>query len=379
MIPYGRQTVSDDDIREVVEVLKSDWLTQGPTVDRFEGLLAEACGSKEAVAVANGTAALHMACIAADLGPGDRLWTVPNSFVASANCGIYCGASVDFVDIDPRTFNMDPRALEMKLHRAADDGRLPKVVVPVHFAGHSCPMERIGQLAAQFGFRVIEDASHAIGGSYDNEPIGACPHSDMAVLSFHPVKIVTTGEGGAITTNDPDLAARLRRLRHHGVTREPTSLSRSDEGPWYYEQTELGFNYRITDLQCALGASQLKRLRPFVARRNELALRYQEKLADLPVEWQAAPDGRSAFHLFVINVDAERRRELFVGMREAGIGVNVHYIPIHLQPFYRERGFGPGDFPAAERYYARAITLPLFPALKEAEQDQVVDTLSSLL
>jgi UDP-4-amino-4,6-dideoxy-N-acetyl-beta-L-altrosamine transaminase len=380
MIPYGRQSLSEDDVRAVVEVLRSDWLTQGPLVDRFEKTVAEYCRAGDAVAVSNGTAALHLACLALDLGPGDWLWTVPNSFVASANCGIYCGASVDFVDIDPRTYNMDVEALEAKLRSATDTGRLPKVVVPVHFSGHPCSMERIGELSRRYGFRVVEDATHAIGSTYCGQPVGACTHSDLVVFSFHPVKIVTTGEGGMVATNDADLAAKLRQLRHHGVTRDKEQMAQEVDGPWYYEQTALGFNYRITDMQCALGVSQMQRLEEFVTRRNELARRYEERLAGLPLEWQAAPEGgRSAFHLFVVNLDAAIRRDVFIKMREGGIGVNVHYIPIHLHPFYRGRGFGPGDFPAAEAYYSRALTLPLFPALTEAEQDEVIGRLTAAL
>ena len=260
MIPYGRQSLSEDDVRAVVEVLRSDWLTQGPLVDRFEKTVAEYCRARDAVAVSNGTAALHLACLALDLGPGDWLWTVPNSFVASANCGIYCGANVDFVDIDPRTYNMDIEALEAKLRSATDMGRLPKVVVPVHFSGHPCSMERIGELSRRYGFRVIEDATHAIGSTYGGQPVGACTHSDLVVFSFHPVKIVTTGEGGVIATNDAGLAAKLRQLRHHGVTRDEEQMAQEVDGPWYYEQTVLGFNSRITDMQCALGVSQMRRL-----------------------------------------------------------------------------------------------------------------------
>jgi dTDP-4-amino-4,6-dideoxygalactose transaminase len=271
-------------------------------------------------------------------------------------------------------------ALEAKLVSATDTGRLPKVVIPVHFSGHPCPMERIGELSRAYGFRVVEDASHAVGSTYGGQPVGACTHSDLVVFSFHPVKIVTTGEGGVVSTNDADLAAKLRQLRHHGVTRDPKQMAQEVDGPWYYEQTTLGFNYRVSDIHCALGVSQMQRLDEFVTRRNELARRYEERLAGLPLEWQAAPEGgRSAFHLFVVNVDAARRREVFVKMREGGIGVNVHYIPIHLHPFYRRRGFGPGDFPAAEAYYRRALTLPLYPALVEADQDRVLEQLTAAL
>ncbi|MCG2596284.1 UDP-4-amino-4,6-dideoxy-N-acetyl-beta-L-altrosamine transaminase [Achromobacter insuavis] len=383
MIPYGKQSISDDDIAEVERILRSDWLTQGPDIDAFEKSLAAYCGASQAVAVCNATAALHIACLAVGLGPGDWLWTVPNTFVASANCGRYCGASVDFVDIDPHTYNMSVDALRSKLEQAAAEGRLPKVVIPVHFAGQSCDMVQIAALAGQYGFRVIEDASHAVGADYAGQKVGCGAHSDMTVFSFHPVKIMTTAEGGAVLTNDPLLAARLRGLRSHGITRDPALMSGEIEGPWYYEQHGLGFNYRITDIQAALGSSQLRRLDIFLERRRALARRYDALLADLPVVTPLqAGYGRSSFHLYPIQLtDAAGapRRAVFEGMRERGVGVNVHYIPVHLQPYYRDLGFTSGMFPVAENYYRRAISLPLYYGLTDAEQDQVVQALRDSL
>lgn len=384
MIPYGRQEVTQADIDAVDAVLRSDFLTQGPAVARFEQALAAYCGASHGVAMANATAALHLACLALDLGPGDWLWTSPNTFLASANCGVYCGARVDFVDVDPRTYNMDPAALEAKLERAARDGRLPKVVVPVHFAGQSCDMAAIGALAKRYGFRVVEDASHAVGGRYRDAPVGSCAHSDIAVFSFHPVKIVTTGEGGMALTNDAALARRLERLRSHGMTREAALMDAEPDGPWYYQQIELGYNYRITDIQAALGLSQLARLDDYVGRRHRLAARYDALLADLPVIVPArVADVRSALHLYPIQVDAARcrrsRRQVFDALRAAGIGVNVHYIPVHTQPYYRRMGFSRGDFPRAEAYYAQAISLPMFATLTDAQQDEVVAALRRAL
>jgi UDP-4-amino-4,6-dideoxy-N-acetyl-beta-L-altrosamine transaminase len=379
-IPYGRQEVTDEDVSAVVAVLRSDWLTQGPSVPAFEEAVASLCGARRAVAVNSATSALHLACLAAGLGPGDRLWTTPNTFVASANCALYCGASVDFVDIDPETLNLSVEALGRKLASAEAEGTLPKVVVPVHFAGRPCAMAEIGALSGRYGFTVIEDASHAIGGRYRGERIGNCRHSAMTVFSFHPVKIVTTGEGGMVLTNRDDLAGRVERLRSHGITRDPALMQGESHGPWYYQQVELGFNYRMTDLQAALGTSQLSRLDRYVARRHELADRYDRLLAPLPLLLpRRDPEGYSAFHLYVVRLDRERtdrpRRELFEGMRRRGIGVNLHYIPVHTQPHYRAMGFREGDFPEAERYYRDAITLPLFPTLTEGEQDRVVDAL----
>lgn len=376
MIPYARQSISDEDVQAVVAVLRSDWLTQGPAIDRFEKAVAEYCGAKHAVAVSSGTAALHVACLAAGLGHGDVLWTSPNSFVASANCALYCGARVEFVDIDARTYNLSVELLEAKLVAAERAGSLPKVVVPVHFAGQSCEMERIGELAERYGFTVLEDASHAVGGTYRGVKVGACLHSEMTVLSFHPVKIITTGEGGMVLTNRDDLAERLRLLRTHGITRDPELMEGTPHGDWYYEQVMLGYNYRITDIQAALGASQLERIDAFVMRRHALAARYDEALAGLPVTtpWQH-PDAYSAFHLYPIRVPNDKgragRKEVFDRLRAAGVNVNVHYIPIHTQPFYRKMGYTDGDFPEAEAYYSEAISLPMYASLTDEEQDRV--------
>ncbi|WP_347312324.1 UDP-4-amino-4,6-dideoxy-N-acetyl-beta-L-altrosamine transaminase [Defluviimonas sp. SAOS-178_SWC] len=378
MIPYGRQDISDDDIAAVTDVLKSDFLTQGPAVPRFEASLRDATGAAHAVAVNSATSALHIACMALDLGPGDRLWTVPNTFVASANVGLYCGAEVDFVDIDPETYVMCPDALAAKLEQAEASGRLPKIVIPVHFAGQSADMAAIGALAHRYRFRVIEDASHAIGASYRDRPVGDCAHSDICVFSFHPVKIVTTAEGGCATTNDPVLAQRMELHRSHGVTREPSLMEGVSEGGWYYEQVALGYNYRMTELQAALGVSQMTRLQEFVARRHEVAQRYDRLLGNLAVTRpRQSPDSHSALHLYPIQV--EDRARVFADLRAAGIGVNVHYIPVHTQPFWRKRGFRWGDFPVAEGYYRRAISLPLYPGLTEADQDRVVAALSEAL
>jgi UDP-4-amino-4,6-dideoxy-N-acetyl-beta-L-altrosamine transaminase len=384
MIPYGRQDITRADIAAVVGILESDFLTQGPTVPRFERAVADYCGAAHAVAVNSATSALHLACLALGLGPGDRLWTSPNTFVASANCGVICDADVDFVDIDPRTYNMSVNALVAKLVEAERAGTLPKVVVPVHFAGQSCDMQRIQALARRYDFRVLEDASHAIGGRYRDEPVGCCRYSDIAVFSFHPVKIVTTGEGGAAVTRDPELAARMARLRTHGITRDPALMQGEADGPWYYEQIELGCNYRMTDIQAALGHSQMQRLDDYVARRHALAERYDETLADLPLVLpHRHPNTYSAFHLYVVQVDPQRtavdRLALFGRLREAGIGVNVHYIPVHTQPYYRAMGFKDGDFPTAESYYAHALSLPLFPAMTETQQDTVGEALRAAL
>ncbi|MGM9489815.1 UDP-4-amino-4,6-dideoxy-N-acetyl-beta-L-altrosamine transaminase [Ideonella sp. YS5] len=384
MIPYGRQDVTEADIAAVSVVLRSDFLTQGPEVPRFEAALAEACGAKHAVAVNSATSALHIACMALGLGPADLLWTSPNTFVASANCGRYCGAEVDFVDVEPETGNMSAEALQEKLQQAAAAGRLPKVVVPVHFAGHSCDMAAIHALGQRYGFRIIEDASHAVGGRYRGEPVGNCRYSDITVLSFHPVKIVTTAEGGAALTQDDSLAQSLQRLRTHGITRDAAQMHGESEGPWWYEQVELGYNYRLTDLHAALGRSQLDRLQEYVERRIELVQRYDELLAGLPLKRPGRrQDTRSAWHLYVIRVDeaagAPPRRVVFDRLRAAGIGVNVHYIPVHWQPYYRALGFRRGDFPQAEAHYADAISLPMFPLLSEAAQDEVVAAVRAAL
>lgn len=378
MIPYGRQSISEDDIRAVVEVLRSDFITQGPAVPYFERSVADYCLVPHAVAANSATSALHVACVALGLRPGDRLWTSPNTFVASANCARYCGAEVDFVDIDPRTYNLSAPALEAKLAQAAKTGHLPKIVVPVHFAGQSCEMKDISALAKRYGFRVLEDASHAIGADYDDGKVGDCRYSDAAVFSFHPVKIITTGEGGIVTTRDAALHEHMSRLRAHGITRDSSQMQAVPEGRWSYEQLELGWNYRLTDFQAALGASQLRRLDECVSRRRALAARYDERLRDLPVTTPTqAPSGRSSWHLYVIHV--KQRRKVYDALRAAGIGVNVHYIPVHLQPYYRSLGFNPGDYPEAERHYGQAISLPLFADLSEEQQDFVVAELKRAL
>lgn len=384
MIPYGRQEITQADIDTVVEVLRSDFLTQGPMVPRFEKSVADYCGAQHAVAVNSATSALHIACLALGLGPGDRLWTSPITFVASANCGLYCGAEVDFVDIDPRTYNLCPKALERKLVEAEQQGRLPKIVVPVHLCGQPCDMQAIHALSQRFGFRIIEDASHAIGGKYRGEPIGNGRYSDITIFSFHPVKIITTAEGGMALTNDAELAERMALLRSHGITRNPAQMTHAPDGPWYYQQIDLGFNYRMTELQAALGVSQMQRLDDYVSRRHALARRYDEQLADLPVTlpWQH-PDSYSGLHLYVIRLKLDQidrtHREVFEALREQGIGVNLHYIPVHTQPYYQRMGFKAGDFPEAERYYAEAISLPMYPTMTTAQQDQVITALSKAL
>lgn len=382
MIPYGRQDISQADIDAVIEVLKSDFLTQGPKVPAFEEAVASYCGASHAIAVNSATSALHLACLALGLGPGDRLWTTPVTFVASANCGLYCGASVDFVDIDPRSYNLCPEALGAKLKVAEKDGALPKVVVAVHLCGQPCDMKAISKLAEQYDFRVIEDASHAIGGRYDGEPIGSGRYSDITVFSFHPVKIITSAEGGMAVTNDDGFAEKMQLLRSHGITRDPKQMTHEPDGPWYYQQVELGFNYRMTELQAALGLSQMARLDDFVARRHELAGRYDELLSTLPVitPWQH-PDSYSGLHLYVIRVAGGpiRHRKVFELLREQGIGVNLHYIPVHTQPYYQAMGFADSDFPLAMEYYAEAISLPMYPGLSRHDQDSVVTALSKAL
>ncbi|MCK9817273.1 UDP-4-amino-4,6-dideoxy-N-acetyl-beta-L-altrosamine transaminase [Pseudomonas sp. MAFF 302046] len=374
-IPYGRQSIDQADIDAVMEVLKSPWLTQGPMIERFEGALAEYCQAGFAVAVCNATAALHIACLAAGLGPGDALWTSPNTFVASANCGRYCGAEVDFVDIDPQTLNMDARLLAQKLELAEASGTLPKVVVAVAFAGQSCDMQAIARLSERYGFVLIEDAAHAVGASYQGRPVGCGAHAAMTIFSFHPVKIITSAEGGMVLTNRPEFAERLRRLRSHGITSDPAQMDVPAEGLWYYQQLELGFNYRMTDVHAALGLSQMTRLDEFVAQRRRLAGRYESLLAGLPLTLPSAqPGAESAWHLYVVRLQLDRiglsQREVFEQLRAAGLGVNLHYIPVHLQPYYREQGFAEGDFPEAEAYFHQAISLPLYPELTDEQQDE---------
>ncbi|MDD3326648.1 MAG: UDP-4-amino-4,6-dideoxy-N-acetyl-beta-L-altrosamine transaminase [Zoogloea sp.] len=380
-IPYGRQDITDEDVKAVCEVLRSDFLTQGPAIEKFEKTVAEYCGASHAVAMNSATSALHVACLALDLGPGDWLWTSPNTFVASANCALYCGAQVDFVDIDPDTHNMSIEVLERKLQAAESEGRLPKIVIPVHFAGEPCDLKAIKALAERYRFKIIDDASHAIGGRYGEFVIGGTPYSDITIFSFHPVKIVTTGEGGMAVTNNPELGVKLARLRTHGITRNPAEMTREPDGPWYYEQIGLGYNYRITDIQAALGVSQMGRLDAYINRRHELAARYDELLAPLPLKRPFRnPENLSGLHLYVIVLnDAGRRKQVFDTLRANGIGVNVHYIPVHLQPYYQTLGFKLGDFPAAEAYYSGAISLPMFATLTDEQQDRVVNVLSDAL
>lgn len=384
MIPYGRQDIKQADIDAVVAVLQSDYLTQGPKVPQFEQAVAAHVGAKHAQAVNSATSALHMACLALGLGPDDWLWTSPITFVASANCGLYCGAQIDFVDIDPRTSNLCPQALEEKLIAAEKAGKLPKVVVAVHLCGQPCDMAAIHSLGERYGFKIIEDASHAIGGKYKGEFIGNCRYSDITVFSFHPVKIITTAEGGMALTNSADLANKMALLRSHGITRDPAQMTHEPDGPWYYQQIDLGFNYRMTELQAALGVSQMSRLDQYVARRHELAARYDQLLANLPVTrpWQH-PDSYSGLHLYVIRLQLDQirktHRQVFESLREQGIGVNLHYIPVHMQPYYQRMGFRAGDFPQAKRYYDEAISLPMFQTMSEAQQDVVIAAVGSSL
>ena len=384
MIPYARQDINQQDINAVIEVLKSDFLTQGPQVPAFEQSIIDACDAKYAVAVNSATSALHIACLALGLGNDDWLWTTPNTFVASANCALYCGAKVDFVDIDPRTHNLCAKQLEKKLIAAQKVGKLPKIVIPVHFSGQSCDMQAIHELAKKYGFSIIEDASHAIGGKYKGEPIGNSRYSDITVFSFHPVKIVTTAEGGMAVTNNAKLAEQLNLLRSHGITRDEELMTKAADGPWYYQQIALGFNYRMTELQAALGLSQMQRLEEFVIKRHELASRYDNLLHDLPIilPWQH-PDSYSARHLYVIRLQLEQinitHLDVFNALRAAGIQANLHYIPVHMQPYYQKMGFASGQFPEAEKYYKEAISIPLFSAMTEGQQDTVCSTLKTIL
>ena len=384
MIPYARQDINQQDINAVIEVLKSDFLTQGPQVPAFEQAIIDACDAKYAVAVNSATSALHIACLALGLGNDDWLWTTPNTFVASANCALYCGAKVDFVDIDPRTYNLCAKQLEKKLIAAQKVGKLPKIVIPVHFSGQSCDMQAIHELAKKYGFSIIEDASHAIGGKYKGEPIGNSRYSDITVFSFHPVKIVTTAEGGMAVTNNAKLAEQLDLLRSHGITRDEELMTKAADGPWYYQQIELGYNYRMTELQAALGLSQMQRLEAFVIKRHELASRYDNLLHDLPITlpWQH-PDSYSARHLYVIRLQLEQinitHLDVFNALRAAGIQANLHYIPVHMQPYYQKMGFASGQFPEAEKYYKEAISIPLFSAMTEGQQDTVCSTLKTIL
>ena len=384
MIPYGRQDINDEDIKAVIEVLKSDFLTQGPAVPAFEKSIIQYCGCEYAVAVNSATSALHIACLALGIGKDDIVWTSPISFVASANCALYCGADVDFVDIDPVSYNLSVVRLEEKLEHAKKENKLPKAIIPVHFCGQPCDMSSIFKLSKQYGFKIIEDASHAIGGKYKGEPIGNCKYSDITVFSFHPVKIITTGEGGMAVTNNLELANKMQSLRSHGITRDPDKMTHLPDGQWYYQQTELGFNYRMTDIQAALGNSQMSRLDEFVAKRHELCDRYNHLLSSLPIvlPFQNG-DGYSGMHLYVIRLKLNEmhisHKQVFDNLRKMGVGVNLHYIPIHTQPYYLKMGFKRGDFPQSETYYSEAISLPMYPGLASDDQMRVVQSLNSVL
>lgn len=384
MIYYGRQSIDTADIQSVVDVLNSDFLTQGPMLEQFEKKVAQYCGAKYAVAVTNATSALHIACRAAGLGKGDVLWTSPITFTASANCGRYCGADVDFVDIDAATYNMSPDELEQKLQQAKAKGRLPKVVVPVHLAGQSCDMRRIHELSVEYGFTILEDASHAIGADYLDTKVGSCAYSDMAVFSFHPVKIITTGEGGMVLTNNEVLYKKLCLYRSHGITRDAALMTHGADGPWYYQQIDLGYNYRMTELQAALGFSQMDKLDEFVARRRYLVSRYDKLLQDLPMITPHVLEGANpSWHLYMVRVDFSKLQmnkvQLFAEMKKRGIVLNLHYIPVHTQPYYQGLGFKQGDFPQSEEYYEEIFTLPLYYGLTEEQQDDVVAALRDCL
>ncbi len=384
IIPYGRQDISEADIQAVVDVLLSDYLTQGPAVPAFEKCIADYCGVQHAVAMNSATSALHVACLALGVGPNDLVWTSPITFVASANCALYCGAQVDFVDIDARTYNMSVDCLAAKLQQAEKSGNLPKVVIPVHLCGQPCDMARIHALAQRYDFKIIEDASHAIGGKYRDEPIGNCRYSDISIFSFHPVKIITTAEGGMAMTKDAQLAKKMQLLRSHGITRNTNEMTYAPDGPWYYQQIDLGFNYRMTDMQAALGLSQMRRLDEFIAKRHSLAERYDQLLNDLPVTvpWQH-PNGYSGLHLYVVRLKLDEigkaHRQVFEALRAAGIGVNLHYIPVYRQPYYEGLGFKAGHCPQAEQYYAEAISLPMYSGLTTAQQDNVIAALGEAI
>jgi UDP-4-amino-4,6-dideoxy-N-acetyl-beta-L-altrosamine transaminase len=384
MIPYGKQDINSDDIEAVINVLQSDFLTQGPKVPAFEQYVAEYAGAKHGCAVNSATSALHIACLALDLGKSDVLWTSPNTFVASANCALYCGAQVDFVDIDPKTYNLCPHKLELRLEEARKLGKLPKVVVAVHLCGQSCDMKQIYKLSKIYGFKIIEDASHAIGGSYRDFKIGSCRYSDITIFSFHPVKIVTTAEGGIALTNKKHLHEKMMLFRTHGITRDEHAMQSASDGPWYYEQVELGYNYRMTELQAALGLSQMSRIEEFVTTRNTLAKIYNDKLKKLPIILPFQSENTySSFHLYVIRLDLDiiekSHKQVFQELRDKGIGVNLHYIPVHIHPYYRSMGFKLGDFPEAEKYYSEAISIPIFHGLKDDQQNTVIRAITEVI
>lgn len=384
MIPYGKQEITQADVEAVIEVLHSDFLTQGPAVPQFESEVAKICNVQYAVATNSATSSLHIACLSLGLGAGDYFWTSPITFVASANCGLYCGARVDFVDINPLTYNICHVALESKLIEAKIAGRLPKILIVVHMCGQSANMKELHNLSVRFGFKIIEDASHAIGGFYNGQPIGSCAYSDITIFSFHPVKIITTGEGGIAVTNSKTMATEMELLRSHGITRNTNQMTHSPDGLWYYQQIKLGFNYRMTDIQAALGLSQIKRIKDYVARRHHIAESYNHLLSNLPIvtPWQDK-DSFSAFHLYIIRLKLDligkSRQEIFDCLRESGVGVNVHYIPVHLQPYFLNLGFKIGDFPVAEKYYSEVISLPIFPGLIASEQERVIKALKEAL
>ncbi len=384
MIPYGKQQITEEDIKAVTDVLQSPYLTQGPVVPIFEEKVSSYVGSKYGIAVNSATSALHIACLALDLAEGDILWTSPITFVASANCGLYCGAKVDFVDIDPKTYNICIKSLEAKLHHARLNSQLPKILIPVHLSGQSCDMKRIKELSIEYGFKIIEDASHAIGGNYRDTMVGSCSYSDICVFSFHPVKIITTAEGGLATTNSPKIAEKLNMLRTHGITKDKQTFLQNNHGPWYYEQQLVGFNYRMTEIQAALGISQMDRINEFIDARNELANRYNSLLKDLPLKLPSMQEETfSSYHLYIIRLKLDLIKkthlEVFTQLRENGIGVNLHYIPVFMQPVYQKLGFNEEDFPESKSYYQEAISIPIFHGMSFNEQDRVVEALTSSL
>ena len=384
MIPYGKQEITQSDIDSVIEVLKSDFLTQGPIVPIFENHIKNYCGSKYAIASNSATSSLHSACHALGVSKGDIVWTSANTFVASSNCAIYCGATVDFIDIDPRSFNICLNKLESKLILAKKNGNLPKVLIPVHLTGQSCDMKKIYELSLTYNFKIIEDASHSIGSKYLDRYVGSCDYSDITIFSFHPVKIITTGEGGIATTNDKNLAEKLNLFRSHGVTRDSKLMKKHSDGPWYYEQIDIGYNYRMTELQAALGISQLERIESIISKRHLIANEYNKKLKDLPLRlpWQ---DNKSysSYHLYVIRLNLDQieisHKDFFIKMRDEGILINLHYIPVYLHPYYKKLGFKEGHCPEAEKYYDDAISIPMFPSLTSEEQDKVINTIKSIL
>ena len=384
MIPYGKQDISLDDINAVVEVLKSDFLTQGHVVPMFEKCLSDYTGAKHSVVVNSATSALHIACKALEVGPGDLVWTSAVTFVASANCAVYCGASVDFIDIDPNSYNICIKSLANKLEHAASSGNLPKVLIPVHLSGQSCDMKSIHALSKKYGFTILEDASHAIGGKYEDDPIGNCKYSDIAVFSFHPVKIITTGEGGAALTNNPELDKNMRLFASHGITRDVEFMEANSDGPWYYEQISLGWNYRMTELQAALGLNQMSRINSFIETRHQIAKRYNSELKHLPITLPAQSDKIfSSFHLYIIRLKLDEmkksHKDIFEELRQEGLGVNLHYIPVYHHPFYKKQGFKAQYCPEAEKYYQEAISIPIYFGLSDEQQGEVINIISKVL